>query len=88
MILISKHAVIHVLHCLKGNIMAAVSLRLPDEISTRLSNLAEKTGRSKTFYMIEAINEHIERLEDIYLTEQRTIDFRARKSQLNTGLKL
>jgi len=68
--------------------MAAVSLRLTDDISTRLANLAKKTGRSKTFYMIEAINEHIERLEDIYLTEQRTIDFRAGKSQLNTGLKI
>ena len=45
--------------------MAPVSLRLPDEISQRLQRLADLTGRSKTFYMIEAIREHLDDLEDI-----------------------
>ncbi|MGA8515988.1 MAG: DUF6290 family protein [Burkholderiaceae bacterium] len=58
-----------------------VSLRLPDDISTRLQNLAQRTGRSKTFYMIEAIREHIDDLEDLYLAEQRLIANRAGKSQ-------
>ncbi len=31
------------------------------------------TGRSKTFYMIEAIREHLDHLEDLYLSEQRLI---------------
>lgn len=53
--------------------MAAVSLRLPEEVSQRLENLAQKTGRSKTFYMIEAIQEHLDHLEDLYLSEQRLI---------------
>jgi RHH-type transcriptional regulator, rel operon repressor / antitoxin RelB len=59
----------------------AVSLRLPDDISDRLQNLAELTGRSKTFYMVEAIREHIGDLEDLYLAEQRLLDNRAGKSQ-------
>ena len=64
----------------KESIMA-VSLRLPDDISSRLQNLARLTGRSKTFYMIEAICEHIDDLEDLYLAEQRLIANRAGKSQ-------
>ena len=61
--------------------MAAVSLRLPEDVSTRLESLAELTGRSKTFYMIEAIREHISDLEDLYLSGQRLIANRAGKSQ-------
>jgi RHH-type rel operon transcriptional repressor/antitoxin RelB len=58
----------------------AVSLRLPDDISIRLQKLAQLTGRSKTFYMIEAIREHIDDLEDLYLAEQRLIAHRAGNS--------
>jgi RHH-type rel operon transcriptional repressor/antitoxin RelB len=61
--------------------MSAVSLRLPDEISDRLKALSERTGRSKTFYMIEAIKEHIDDLEDLYLAEQRLLDIRSGKSK-------
>jgi len=61
--------------------MASVSLRLPDEVTQRLEHLAALTGRSKTFYMVEAIREHIDDLEDLYLAEQRLIDHRAGKTQ-------
>ena len=61
--------------------MNAVSLRLPDEVAQRLQRLARRTGRSKTFYMIEAIREHLDDLEDLYLAEQRLIDLRAGKSK-------
>ena len=61
--------------------MASVSLRLPDEISQRLEHLVKLTGRSKTYYMVEAIREHIDDLEDLYLAEQRLIDHRAGKTQ-------
>jgi len=61
--------------------MGAVSLRLPDEVARRLQQLADATGRSKTYYMIEAIREHLDDLEDVYLAEQRLIDLRAGKSQ-------
>ena len=61
--------------------MGAVSLRLPDDVYRRLQALAERTGRSKTFYMIQAIQEHLDDLEDLYLAEQRLIDLRAGKSR-------
>jgi len=47
------------------------SIRLPDELDARLEKLASKTGRSKTFYIKEAIEEHITDLEDFYLAERR-----------------
>ena len=61
--------------------MKPVALRLPDEVAERLNRLADRTGRSKTFYMIEAIREHLDDLEDLYLAEQRLIDVQAGKSQ-------
>lgn len=61
--------------------MAAVSLRLPDEVTQRLDKLATLTGRTKTFYMVEAIREHLDDLEDLYLAEQRLIEIRAGRSQ-------
>ncbi len=45
-----------------GNCMIAV--RLPPEIEKRLKRLARKTGRSKTFYVREAVLRHLEDLED------------------------
>jgi len=57
--------------------MSAVSLRLPDDVSSRLQHLAEATGRSKTFYMIEAIRDHLDDLEDLYLAERELEDIRA-----------
>jgi RHH-type rel operon transcriptional repressor/antitoxin RelB len=62
----------------------AVSLRLPEDISSRLNDLAQITGRSKTFYMIEAIREHLDDLEDLYIAEQRLIEIRAGRSQTYT----
>ncbi len=64
--------------------MGAVSLRLPDDVSQRLQELADLTGRSKTFYMIEAIRDHLDDLEDFYIAEQRLAANRAGKSQTVT----
>ena len=58
----------------------SVSLRLPEDLSQRLTDLAAKTGRSKTFYMLEAIRQHMDDLEDLYLAEQRLSDVRAGRS--------
>ena len=48
-----------------------LAIRLPKEIEQRLQDLADKTGRTKTFYAREAILEHLEDLEDIYDAENR-----------------
>lgn len=58
-----------------------VSLRLPEDLNQRLSILAAQTGRSKTFYMLEAIKQQIDELEDLYLAEQRLIEIRSGKSK-------
>lgn len=47
-----------------------LAIRLDPEIEERLARLAEKTGRTKTFYAREAILEHLEDLEDAYLAKQ------------------
>ena len=49
--------------------MTTLTLRLPDEISQRLDLLALKTGRTKTFYAREALEQYLEDMEDIYLAE-------------------
>ena len=58
-----------------------VSIRLPEKIEKRLDRLAEKTGRSKTFYITEAIIEHLEDLEDSYLAARRVEDVLNGKSR-------
>jgi RHH-type rel operon transcriptional repressor/antitoxin RelB len=58
-----------------------LAIRLPAEIENRLEALAQATGRTKTFYAREAILEHLDDLEDLYLAEQRLIDIRAGKIQ-------
>ena len=47
-----------------------LALRLPPDIEERLEALARRTGRSKSFYAREAILEHLEDLEDLYLAEE------------------
>lgn len=54
-----------------------LAIRLPEEIEKRLDALAKETGRTKSFYVREAILEHLDDLEDIYLAEQRLADIHA-----------
>lgn len=48
-----------------------LAIRLDTDTEKRLDRLAKKTGRTKTFYVREAILEHLDDLEDIYLATQR-----------------
>lgn len=57
-----------------------LALRLPPEIENRLDALSKRTGRSKSYYAREAILEHIDDLEDVYVAEQRLADLRAGRS--------
>ena len=57
------------------------SVRLDDELESRLDRLARLTGRSKSFYVKQAIADQIEDLEDLYLAQrvsQRIADGRER----------
>ena len=48
-----------------------LAIRLPREIEQRLTELARRTGRTKTFHAREAILTHLEDLEDLHLAEER-----------------
>jgi RHH-type rel operon transcriptional repressor/antitoxin RelB len=48
-----------------------LALRLPKEIEERLEALVRKTGRSKSYYVRQAILEHLDDLEDYYLAVER-----------------
>ena len=48
-----------------------LSVRLDPNIERRLSELARRTGRTKSYYALELIEGSIEDLEDRYLAEAR-----------------
>jgi len=48
-----------------------LSIRLPAKIEKRLSSLAKRTGRTKTYYATEAILQYMDDLEDTYLAVER-----------------
>ena len=47
-----------------------LSIRLDEHLEARLERLARLTGRSKSFYVKQAIEDHIEDLEDVYLAQR------------------
>ena len=48
-----------------------LTVRLPIEIEKRLAALAKRTGRTKSFYVRQAISWHLDDLEDYYLARER-----------------
>ena len=60
------------------------SVRLPEEAEKLLDALAATTGRSKAFYIREAILEYLDDLEDIYLAEKRLEELQAGRSRTYT----
>ncbi|HWH97726.1 MAG TPA: ribbon-helix-helix protein, CopG family [Pseudolysinimonas sp.] len=52
------------------------NVRLDEEIDARLDNLAKRTGRTKAFYITEAIEEFLDDHEDYYLAKDALDEFR------------
>lgn len=48
-----------------------LTVRLPENLEKRLNNLANLTGRTKTYYVREALQARLDELEDLYITEHR-----------------
>lgn len=46
------------------------AIRLPDETYERLQALSARTGRTATYYILEALDEYLDDLEDAYLAEE------------------
>ena len=59
-----------------------LAIRLPENIEARLSLLAQETGLTKTALAREAILEHLDDLEDLYLSQAR-----ARKNRKTISLE-
>lgn len=47
-----------------------LSVRLTAEEEARLDALAARTGRSKTFYVRQAIEAHLDELEELYWADE------------------
>jgi RHH-type transcriptional regulator, rel operon repressor / antitoxin RelB len=67
-----------------------LAIRLRPDLEERLNLLAKKTGRTKTFYAREAIEQHLEDLEDYYLAadamKRRGRDYSAEEAKCELGL--
>lgn len=59
-----------------------LAVRLPEELEQRLEALAKATGRTKSYYAREAIQEHLDDLEDIYIAEKAMEDIRVGRSKI------
>jgi RHH-type rel operon transcriptional repressor/antitoxin RelB len=58
-----------------------MNIRLPDDLARRIENLAKTTGRTRTYYVREALEEKISDMELIYLAAKRAEDVRAGKEK-------
>jgi len=48
-----------------------LAIRLQEDMEARLAQLAEKTGRTKAYYVREAIARYLEDAEDVYIALAR-----------------
>jgi len=51
--------------------MMPITVRLGDSVEKRLDELAKLTGRTKTYYIRQALEEKLDDLEDLYTAEHR-----------------
>lgn len=58
-----------------------ISVRLPKDLVDRLNDLANRTGRTRTYYIQEALQDKVSDLEMIYLAQKRDEDVRAGRSK-------
>ena len=54
--------------------MVSQTVRLPEELANRLEQLASTTKRSKTSYIVEALERHLDECEDLELALSRFRD--------------
>jgi RHH-type transcriptional regulator, rel operon repressor / antitoxin RelB len=52
-----------------------VTVRLPQELETELNSLVTTTGRTKSFYLTEALKYYLEDMQDRFELEKAIKDF-------------
>ena len=60
--------------------MAMLTLRIDDELNDRLTALANKTGRTKTFFVKQLLNEMITELEDEIWFQEKALEIAAQRA--------
>ncbi len=58
-----------------------IAIRMPKDIEERLDRLAKKTGRTKTYYVKEAVLEHLDELEEAYSAKKVFEDVKSGKEE-------
>jgi RHH-type rel operon transcriptional repressor/antitoxin RelB len=61
-----------------------LNVRIGDDLEGRLAVLSRETGRTKTYYVKEALEQFMIDAEDIYLAESRLEDIARGKSETYT----
>lgn len=61
------------------------SVKLTQEIEERLNFLAKETGRAKSFYIKQMVEDNIDAIEDCYLAEATLKRIRSGKEQVLTS---
>ena len=64
--------------------MQSLNIRIPDNLADRLDDLASETGRTKSYYVRQALEEKLEELEDYYLALQSLEKVETGKSRVWT----
>lgn len=62
--------------------MTSLNIRIPNTLDQRLAMLAAHTGRTKSYYVREALEEKLEELEDCYLAIQSLENIKKGKSKV------
>ena len=58
-----------------------LDVRLPENVEERLERLAKRTGRTKAYYVRQAVIEHLQDLEDIEVADKRLENLRSGKTR-------
>lgn len=54
-----------------------LAVRLPEELQSRLETLSQRTGRPKSFYIRQALEEHLDELEEAYWADEAIKEWQA-----------
>jgi len=58
------------------------AVRLHEEVEVRLDSLSKKTGRTKSYYIRNAVMEYLQDMEDLYLGNQELEKIRSGNTKL------